>query len=141
MLETLESTFYFLLLLGGLIFFHELGHFLFARWVGVHVVTFSIGFGPTLFKIKGRKKGPLPPTEYVIGALPLGGYVRMLGADPSETLTADEEEHSFERKALWKRFLVIAAGPGFNLILPYFIYFFCRLGCGPSGAEFCRHGR
>ncbi|MGM0576623.1 MAG: site-2 protease family protein [Myxococcota bacterium] len=114
---------YFILLLGGLIFFHELGHFLVARLMGVHVVTFSIGFGPTLFKIKGRQKREgVPPTEYVIAALPLGGYVRMLGDDPTEDLPDQMRGVSFNHKPVWRRFLIVAAGPVFNLVLPYLIY-------------------
>ncbi len=71
------SIVYFILLLGGLIFFHELGHFLVARWMGVHVVTFSIGFGPKLFGFQGKQPADptLSPTEYVVAALPLGALV------------------------------------------------------------------
>ncbi|MEZ4266079.1 MAG: RIP metalloprotease RseP [Myxococcota bacterium] len=122
MVAALLTALFTVLLLGGLIFFHELGHYIFARWMGVHVVTFSIGFGPTLFKIRGKQKGELEPTEYVIGILPLGGFVRMLGADPSEPVPDSWREASFQSKAVWKRFLIVAAGPAFNLILPYFIY-------------------
>jgi regulator of sigma E protease len=122
MVAALLTALFTVLLLGGLIFFHELGHYIFARWMGVHVVTFSIGFGPTLFKIRGKQKGELEPTEYVIGILPLGGFVRMLGADPTEPVPDSWREASFQAKAVWKRFLIVAAGPAFNLILPYFIY-------------------
>lgn len=128
---------YFVLLLGGLIFFHELGHFLFARWMGVRVVTFSIGFGPSLFTLKGRPKklkdkegnviGEIPPTEYVIAALPLGGYVKMLGHDPSEDVPDRERLVSFAHKPIWRRFLIVSAGPVFNLILPFIIFFFMYL--------------
>ena len=117
------SAVYFLLLLGGLIFFHELGHFLAARAMGVHVVTFSIGFGPTLLRFHGRPRGPWGPTEYVIAALPLGGYVRMLGDDPAEDLPEISRPVSFGAKSIWRRLLIVAAGPAFNLILPYFIFF------------------
>ncbi len=119
----LESAAYFLLLLGGLIFFHELGHFVVARLMGVHVMTFSIGFGPPILRFKGRKTGPAPPTEYVIAALPFGGYVRMLGDDPAEDLPDHLRTVSFNHKAVWRRFLIVAAGPVFNLVLPYFILF------------------
>jgi regulator of sigma E protease len=113
---------YFILLLGGLIFFHEFGHFLAARAVGVQVETFSIGFGPTLFSFKGRKREGMEPTEYVVALLPLGGYVKMLGDDPSEELEPRLSQASFSGKAIWKRLLIVCAGPAFNLILPYFIY-------------------
>ncbi len=122
------SIIYFALLLGGLIFFHELGHFLLARWMGVHVVTFSIGFGPTVFSFKGRRKSDLvEPTEYVIAALPLGGYVRMLGDDPTEDVDDGLKELSFQTKPIWRRFLIVAAGPAFNLVLPFFVFFFLHL--------------
>jgi membrane-associated protease RseP (regulator of RpoE activity) len=127
MVAALLTALFTVLLLGGLIFFHELGHYIFARWMGVHVVTFSIGFGPTLFKVRGRPKGELEPTEYVIGILPLGGFVRMLGADPSEAVPDAWRAASFQSKAVWKRFLIVAAGPAFNLILPYFIYLIAGL--------------
>ena len=119
---------YFALLLGGLIFFHEFGHFIVARWMGVHVTTFSIGFGPKLFSIKGRKRHEhLPPTEYVIAALPLGGYVKMLGDDPAEEIASEIGDVAFNRKPIWRRLLIVSAGPAFNLILPFIIYFFLLL--------------
>lgn len=126
-MDFLLSIPYIVLLLGGLIFFHELGHFVFARWHGVHVVTFSIGFGPTIAKITGRQKGDMPPTEYVIAAFPLGGYVRMLGHDPMEVVDEQQRHFAFDSKTVWQRFQIMAAGPGFNLILPYFIYFIAGL--------------
>lgn len=122
-MDFLLSIPYIVLLLGGLIFFHELGHFLLARWHGVHVVTFSIGFGPTIMRFMGRKKGDMPATEYVIAALPLGGYVRMLGHDPAEVVEEADLPFSFETKTVWQRFTIMVAGPGFNLLLPYIIYF------------------
>ena len=121
------SFVYFVLLLGGLIFFHELGHFLVARMMGVHVETFSIGFGPSLFTIKGRDRGDVPPTEYVIALLPLGGYVKMLGDDPAAELPASHRDVSFQSKPIWRRLAIVTAGPAFNLILPYFIFFFVAL--------------
>lgn len=113
------SPIYFVLMLGGLIFFHEFGHFIIARLFGVRVLEFSIGFGP---KIGSFQRGD---TVYRIGLLPLGGYVKMLGADPlsdnpDEVLPAD----SFAQKALWQRALIVLAGPVFNFILPFFIFFF-----------------
>lgn len=127
MVAALLTALFTVLLLGGLIFFHELGHYIVARLMGVHVVTFSIGFGPTLFKIRGKQRGELDPTEYVIGILPLGGFVRMLGADPTEPVPDAWRAASFQAKAVWKRFLIVAAGPAFNLILPYFIYLIAGL--------------
>ncbi|MFT7622414.1 MAG: regulator of sigma E protease [Myxococcota bacterium] len=116
------SLVYFALLLGSLIFFHEFGHFIVARMCGVRVLEFSIGFGPQVgaFVRNG--------TIYRIGALPLGGYVKMLGADPLEEVPEEHEEGSFASKALWQRTLIVLAGPVFNLILPLFVFFFLFLG-------------
>ena len=91
------SVIYFVLMLGGLIFFHELGHYLVARASGVHVETFSIGFGPPLLRWTGASPPGCPPTEYVLAALPLGGYVKMLGADPAEETDLELLPHSRER--------------------------------------------
>ena len=113
----LQTTAYFILLLGGLIFFHELGHFLVARLMGVRVEKFSIGFGPALLK---WQRGH---TEYKLAAIPLGGYVKMLGDEPDSAVPEEDRQYAFNHKALWKRTLVVAAGPVFNLILPFFIYF------------------
>ncbi len=116
------SIIYFALLLGPLIFFHEFGHFIVARMCGVRVLEFSIGFGPQLGSFK---RGD---TVYRIGALPLGGYVKMLGADPLEEIPPEQEADSFGAKELWKRTLIVLAGPAFNLILPFFVFFFLFLG-------------
>ena len=97
--------------LGLLIVFHEFGHFLFAKLSGVGVLTFSVGFGP---KIWVKKKGE---TEYAISAFPLGGYVKMVGEDPDEQVSPAEVEKSFAHKSLIKRTAIVAAGPGFNLLL------------------------
>ena len=97
--------------LGVLIVFHEFGHFLFAKLFGVGVLTFSVGFGP---KIWVKKKGE---TEYALSAFPLGGYVKMVGEDPDEEVKAVDIERSFAHKSLLQRALIVAAGPGFNLLL------------------------
>ena len=115
------SAIYFLLLLGGLIFFHELGHFLVAKLSGVRVLTFSIGFGPALLR---KKYGD---TEYKLAAVPLGGYVRMHGDEPDSVVPEDEREFAFNYKPLWKRTLIVLAGPVFNLILPVVVFFFMFL--------------
>src|SRR5512138_2401967 len=86
------------LLLGGLIFVHELGHFLVAKALGVKVVRFSIGFGPRLF---GVRRGE---TEYLVSALPLGGYVKMAGDDPAdESPEAADPRRSFAKKPVGAR--------------------------------------
>ena len=97
--------------LGVLIVFHEFGHFLLAKLSGVGVLTFSVGFGPKLWV---KKKGE---TEYALSAFPLGGYVKMVGEDPEEEVKAVDLERSFAHKSLLKRTAIVAAGPGFNLLL------------------------
>jgi regulator of sigma E protease len=99
----------FLLVLGVLVFVHELGHFLMARRLGVRVITFSLGFGPKLLRYKHGD------TEYAISAIPLGGYVKMAGENPDETLTGRPEE--FLSRTKWERFLVYIMGPAMNLLL------------------------
>ena len=101
--------------LGVLIVFHEFGHFLLAKLSGVGVLTFSVGFGPKLWL---KKKGE---TEYALSAFPLGGYVKMVGEDPEEEVKAVDLERSFAHKSLLKRTAIVAAGPGFNLLLAVFL--------------------
>jgi regulator of sigma E protease len=98
----------FVFVLGVLVFFHESGHFLTAKWVGVRVKTFSLGFPP---KILGRKWGE---TEYVIGLLPIGGYVKMAGDNPGES-SGDPAE--FLSRSKWERLLILFAGPFANFVL------------------------
>lgn len=112
----LQNAWWFLVMLGVLVTFHELGHFLAARFVGVRVLKFSLGFGP---KVVGRKVGE---TEYLISAVPLGGYVKLFGEDDTEAVTPEERRRSFSHKSLASKTLVVAAGPGFNFILAYLIY-------------------
>ncbi len=97
--------------------FHELGHFLAARWIGVRVLKFSLGFGPKLF---GRQVGE---TEYLVSAVPLGGYVKLFGEDEAEVLTPEDRKRSFAHQPLFSKVLIVAAGPGFNFILAYVIFF------------------
>ncbi|MBL6976194.1 MAG: RIP metalloprotease RseP [Deltaproteobacteria bacterium] len=111
------SLIYFIIFLGALIFFHELGHYLAARLVGVTVLRFSIGFGPRLF---GFTRGD---TEYQVSALPLGGYVKFLGDDPEDPPEPDELKQGFLTTDLWRKVIIVLAGPVFNLILPFLIFF------------------
>jgi regulator of sigma E protease len=99
----------FLFVLGVLIFVHELGHFVMARRVGVRVLKFSLGFGPRLV---GFTRGD---TEYVISAIPLGGYVKMAGENPDDPRSGRDDE--FLSKSKWQRFQVLIMGPLMNLIL------------------------
>ena len=113
------------LLLGGLIFVHELGHFVAAKMLGVKVVRFSIGFGPRLF---GFTRGE---TEYRVAALPLGGYVKMAGDDPSEEVPEQDRGRGFLEQRPWRRFVIAAAGPAMNLVFPAAIYF--AIGLAQNG--------
>ena len=112
----MQKAWWFLVVLGVLVAFHELGHFLAARWVGVKVLKFSLGFGPKLF---GRQAGE---TEYLVSAIPLGGYVKLFGEEETEALTPDDRRRSFVHQSLWGKVLIVAAGPGFNFILAYLIF-------------------
>ena len=111
---------YAAVLLGVLIFVHELGHFLLAKLLGVKVLKFSLGFGP---KVIGRKFGD---TEYLLSAVPLGGYVKMLGQSdtPQEEEEIPEEEkfRAYNFQPVWKRFLIVFSGPFFNLAFAAFIF-------------------
>ncbi|HWV38260.1 MAG TPA: RIP metalloprotease RseP, partial [Vulgatibacter sp.] len=104
-------------LLGGLIFFHELGHFLVAKAFRVKVLRFSIGFGP---KLVGFTWGE---TEYRIALLPLGGYVKMAGDDPSTPVEPADAGRGFLEQSPWRRMAIAFAGPAFNLIFPLLAYF------------------
>ena len=113
----LTSAIAIILVLGLLIFFHELGHFLVARLLGVGVSTFSLGFGPKLFGFVMGK------TEYRLSAVPLGGYVHLVGeSEDSELPKGFTSKESFSKKPPWQRILVVAAGPVFNFVLAWFIY-------------------
>lgn len=111
------SIFAFIVVLGILIFFHELGHFLVARMFGVGVEKFSLGFGPRIF---GRTKGI---TDYRISAIPLGGYVKMVGDEPDAEIDPEMIPLSFTHKNVYKKILIVAAGPLFNLLLAILIFF------------------
>lgn len=105
----MTSVWAFLFVLGVLVFVHELGHFLLARWNGVRVLTFSLGFGPKLLKFQ---RGD---TEYCISAIPLGGYVKMAGESPEDPRSGGSDE--FMSKTKWQRFQILIAGPVMNILL------------------------
>lgn len=98
-------------LLGGLIFFHESGHYLMAKLFGVRVEVFSLGFG---MKILRRRIGE---TEYALSLIPLGGYVKLMGDDPYRAVPAADAARAFSTQKLYKRFLIVAAGPIANFLL------------------------
>ncbi len=109
-----------ILILGVLILFHELGHFIVAKLFNVKVLRFSLGLGPKLF---GKKFGE---TEYAISMIPFGGYVKMLGEDldEEEPIPQWEEHRAFNNQPILKRMAIVAAGPIFNLLLAFFIFVF-----------------
>jgi regulator of sigma E protease len=112
-----STLFGFVIVLGVLIFFHELGHFLCARAFGVGVEKFSLGFGPRLAaKTVGR-------TEYRISAIPLGGYVKLVGESPDAEVEPADVDESFSHKSVYKRMLIVASGPFFNFFLALVIFF------------------
>ena len=104
------------IVLGILIFVHELGHFLIAKWSGVTVLRFSLGFGPVIYKVKRGE------TEYCLSALPLGGYVKMLGEDMDEELPEQDMDKSFQNQPVIKRIGIVLAGPLSNLLLAIVIF-------------------
>ena len=110
MSEFLGSIWWLLVALGLLITFHEFGHYWVARRMGVRVLKFSIGFGKKLWSRTGRDG-----TEYIIAAIPLGGYVKMLDEREGEVDECDLEQ-AFNRKSVWARIAIVIAGPVFNLI-------------------------
>ncbi|QCI28371.1 RIP metalloprotease RseP [Caminibacter pacificus] len=107
-----------ILILSFLIFFHELGHFIMARLVGVKVEVFSIGFGK---KLVCKKIGE---TQWCLSAIPLGGYVQMKGQDDSDPLSKSDDPDSYTSKTPWQRILILLGGPGFNFLLAFLIYLF-----------------
>ncbi len=113
------------LVLGALIFFHELGHFLVAKLFRIGVYTFSLGFGPKIF---GTTFGQ---TEYRLSAVPLGGYVSLVGeSNEGELPEGFSEKDRFSLRPAWQRMLVVLAGPVFNFLLAWFIYCFIYLAIG-----------
>ncbi len=120
----MSSLIAFIVVFGILVFFHELGHFLVAKLMGVGVDTFSLGFGP---KLIGKKKGR---TEYRIAAIPLGGYVKMVGEEPDAEIAEEDIPLSFTHKSVYKRMAIVAAGPVFNFLLAILIFFVMSLVYG-----------
>ncbi len=118
------DIFAFVIVLGVLVFFHELGHFLMARLFGVGVEKFSLGFGPRLF---GKKVGI---TDYRVSAVPLGGYVKMVGEEPDADIDPADIPFSFTHKHVFKRILIVGAGPFFNLVLAIIVFLIIFLVSG-----------
>ncbi len=120
--SSLSSVVPFVILLGILIFVHELGHFLVARMCGVRVEVFSLGFGKKLLKLK---RGD---TTYALSLIPLGGYVKMFGEQAGDALSEEDKKVSFTHKTVWQRIAVVLAGPLMNFFFAIVILFFVALG-------------
>jgi regulator of sigma E protease len=126
-MSVLHTIFYFLIAIGILVYFHEFGHFWVARKLGVKVLRFSIGFGKVLWSYQ---KTP-GSTEYVLSAIPLGGYVKMLDEREGEVLPEDMP-YSFNQQPVLARSAIVLAGPVFNLMLAV-VFFWAVLVIGEKG--------
>ncbi len=113
----------FLLAVAILVTVHEFGHYLAARWLGVRVLRFSVGFGPVLLRWRG-KRSIFKGDEFAVSAIPLGGYVRMLDTRDTDVgvLSPEAEREAFDRQVLWKRSVIVAAGPFANFLLAVLLY-------------------
>lgn len=123
----MSTLFYFIVAIGILVSFHEFGHFWVARKTGVKVLRFSVGFGKVIWSYQ---KSP-ETTEYVISAIPLGGYVKMVDEREGE-VAAEDLPYAFNRQPLWARSAIVAAGPFFNLMLAV-LFFWAVLFIGETG--------
>jgi regulator of sigma E protease len=152
-LGTLIDLLAVLLGFGAIVFIHELGHFLAARWAGIRVLTFAVGFGPALVSFRrgiGLRRGSsaeeyrrrqvedgaagadapggrgpaVSPTEYRLSALPFGGYVQMLGQDDLDPTSVSQASDSYQNAPVWKRMVVISAGVVMNIILAAVLFVF-----------------
>ena len=124
-----ENAGWFLIAVFILVTFHELGHFSVARLLGVGVSKFSVGFGKTLYSFRSRRSG----TEYVLGVLPFGGYVKFID-EREDHVDPRDLPYAFNRQKLWVRAAIVIAGPGANFILAIFFYWLV-FGIGVPGVE------
>lgn len=130
-LSTFINVLIALLVFGAIIFFHEFGHFLFAKLNGIYVNEFAVGMGPTLFSFQRKE------TKYCLKAIPMGGYCMMMGEDEDV-----EDEHSYSQKSVWARISVVIAGPVFNFILAFVLSLILIGVCGydkPVVTEFAQN--
>ena len=128
-LSIIESVAAFIVAIGVLVTIHEFGHYWVARKMGVKVLRFSVGFGKPLW----IKKAGEDQTEYVVAAIPFGGYVKML--DEREAEVAEQDlDRAFNRKSVWRRFAIVAAGPVFNFIFAIVAYYLIYLA-GVAGIK------
>src|SRR6202521_4820585 len=107
----------FALVISVVVFFHELGHLLVGKKLGVRAMRFSIGFGPRLFGFTWGE------TEYRVSALPLGGYVKFAGDNPYEELAPEDRGRGFLEQPPWKKGLIAVAAPAANLVLAVALFF------------------
>ncbi len=114
----MQTVFAAVIVLGIFIFIHELGHFLLAKACRVRVEVFSMGFPPKLISKK------IGETDYRLSVVPLGGYVKLLGENPHEEVPPELQRYSFVHQSLWRRTLIVLAGPGFNLLFAIICLFF-----------------
>ena len=128
-MAAVENAGWFLVAVFILVTFHELGHFSVARLLGVGVSKFSVGFGKTLYSFRSRRSG----TEYVLGVLPFGGYVKFID-EREDHVDPRDLPYAFNRQKLWVRTAVVIAGPGANFILAIFFYWLV-FGIGVPGVE------
>jgi regulator of sigma E protease len=134
-LSTLDVIWKVVVVFGLIVFVHELGHFSVAKLVGVGVERFSLGFGP---KLIGRTVGE---TEYLISAVPLGGYVKMIGEETGEEIAAEDIPRSFPHQSLTSRFLIVAAGPCANFVTAFVLFSLAFASFGiPVAVEEARVG-
>jgi regulator of sigma E protease len=119
-MSVLHNIFFFVVAIGVLVTFHEFGHYWVARKAGVKVLRFSVGFGKPLFTWR-RKTAEGDEIEYIIAAIPLGGYVKMLDEREGKVAEADKKR-AFNNQHISKRIAIVFAGPAFNFILAIFLY-------------------
>lgn len=118
-MSTIINIILAIIVFGAIIFFHELGHFIFAKLNGVYVNEFAVGMGPTIFSFCKKE------TKYCLKAIPMGGYCMMMGEDEDVA-----DEHSFSQKPVWGRISVVIAGPVFNFILAFLLSIILVGFCG-----------
>lgn len=119
-MSVLHNIFFFILAIGVLVTFHEFGHYWVARKAGVKVIRFSVGFGKSLFSWK-RTTPEGDEIEYVVAAIPLGGYVKMLD-EREGNVSESDKPRAFNNQTIGKRIAIVFAGPAFNFILAIFLY-------------------
>ncbi len=127
-MDLVLTLLYFLVTIGILVSFHEFGHYSAARLCGVKVLRFAIGFGKPLFSFKSESD-----TEWVLAAIPLGGYVKLLdGRDTEQKITPEEQSDAFDSKPLWQRSFIVAAGPLANFLLAIVLLAFIYINGVPQ---------